>query len=134
MAIRRPAVLAATTALALIPALTAVTPAQAAPAARVAAAPAAAPTPQELIQLVLTAFPANIQADVQQILAGDFVGGLTLLLTDASKLTATDLQTIAANLQALLGQLPLPQQTQLRTQLKSGLSKQEVVQVLLAPR
>ncbi|WP_067476914.1 hypothetical protein [Actinomadura hibisca] len=135
MKIRKPALLTATAAVALLPVAGLVAPAQAAtaPKPRVKAA-AEVPGQEQLIQLVLSCFPANIQADVQQILGGDYIGGLTLLANDVMKLTPAQLQEIATKLQAILGQLPIPQQQALKTQLKKGLTKQEAFTVLLARR
>jgi hypothetical protein len=62
------------------------------------------------------------------------IGKITLFFTHVSQLTPAQLQDIATKLQALLGQLPTTQQTQLRAQLKKGLTKQEAIQILLSPR
>ncbi|MGI5167388.1 hypothetical protein ACQEU3_23875 [Spirillospora sp. CA-253888] len=135
MKIRKPALLTATAAVALLPVAGLVAPAQAATAPKPRAkAAAAVPGQEELIKLVLSCFPANIQADVQQILGGDYIGGLTLLANDVMKLTPAQLQEIAGKLQAILGQLPIPQQQALKGQLKKGLTKQEVFGVLLTRR
>ncbi|MBW8481489.1 hypothetical protein [Actinomadura parmotrematis] len=141
MKIRRPAVLTATAAIALLPLSTLVAvPAEAAPQARAAAAADPTPTPtpsvdiQAIIQLVVSAFPANIQADLNKLLNGDFLTLLTTLVNDVLALTPEQLQDIAAKLQALLGQLPLGQQALLKTQLSNGVTKQEALTILLLPR
>lgn len=133
MKIRKPAMLAATAALAVLPALSTVVPAQAA-AAPARAAVAAPPTQAELIALILGAFPANIQADVAKIMAGDYMGGIPILISDLRALTPAQRQEIVAKLKAILGKLPAPQQKVLRKQLKGGLTNREALQVLLAAR
>ncbi|MQY03879.1 hypothetical protein [Actinomadura macrotermitis] len=134
MKFRKPAVLTATAAVALLPLSGMVAPAQAATAPKAKVAAAAAPTQEELILLVLSCFPLNIQLDVAQILTGDYINGVTKLLNDVTKLTPAQLQEIATKLQAILGKLPIPQQTALKSQLKKGVTKQEALTILLARR
>ncbi|ROO82855.1 hypothetical protein EDD29_0340 [Actinocorallia herbida] len=78
MKLRKPALLAATAALAITPALTAVTPVHAAPQVPVVAV-AAAPDVNAIIAEVLAVFPAEISAIAQQILAGDYTRLLELV-------------------------------------------------------
>ncbi|WP_067831936.1 hypothetical protein [Actinomadura kijaniata] len=133
MRTHKPALLAATLAAALLPVTALTAPAEAAwrPAPRAAAQQ---PSQEELIKLVLACFPANIQADVALILAGDYVNGATRLLTDVSKLTPEQLKEIATKLLGILDQLPKPQQAKLRAQLKKGLTRNEALQIVLASR
>jgi hypothetical protein len=100
--IRKPALAAATLALAITPALTAVTPAQAAPSkAQVLAA--AVVEELSLVEQVLAAFPPAMADIARQLLAGDFTRFFELF-TEAMKLTPTQINTIIATLQTILGQ------------------------------
>ena len=101
MKIRKPALAAATLALAITPALTAVTPAQAAPAPSVVLAAAAEEL--SLVEQVLTAFPPAMAEAARQILAGD-LSQIFVLFGEATKLTPTQINTIFATLQEILGQ------------------------------
>ena len=101
MKIRKPALAAATLALAITPALAAVTPAQAAPAPSVVLAAAAEEL--SLVEQVLTAFPPAMAEAARQILAGD-LSQIFVLFGEATKLTPTQINTIFATLQEILGQ------------------------------
>ncbi|GAA3199666.1 hypothetical protein [Actinocorallia longicatena] len=95
---RKPALIAATLALAITPALTAVAPAHAAP--RV---PLAAAEELSLVEQILAAFPEPMAAAARLVLAGQF-DQIFVLFGEALKLTPTQITTIIATLQALLGQ------------------------------
>jgi len=100
--IRKPALAAATLALAITPALAAVTPAQAAPSkAQVLAA--AVVEELSLVEQVLAAFPPAMADIARQVLAGDFTRFFELF-SEAMKLTPTQINTIIATLQTILGQ------------------------------
>ncbi len=104
----RPALIAAATALSVLPALGFAYGAQAAAApstATVQALPMFTPDPNGLLGLVIGCFPGNIQADMQQILDGNFWPGLSALFVDTANLTPAQLQTIMANLQTALGSI-----------------------------
>jgi hypothetical protein len=100
--IRKSALAAATLALAITPALTAVTPAQAAPA-RSAVLGAAAAEELSLVEQILSVFPPTMAEIARQILAGDFTR-LFELFTEATKLTPTQINEIFAKLQEILNQ------------------------------
>jgi hypothetical protein len=105
---KRPAVIAAATALSIMPALGFTYGAQALatpPSAAVRALPMFTPDPNGLLGLVMGCFPSNIQADMQLILDGDVWGGFAALLPDTANLTPAQLQTIMANLQTALGSI-----------------------------
>ena len=102
MKIRKPALAAATLALAITPALTAVTPAQAAPS-RAEVLAAAVAEELSLVEQILTAFPPTMADIARQLLAGDFTRFFELF-TEAMKLTPTQINTIFATLQTILGQ------------------------------
>ena len=104
----RPAMIAAATALSVLPALGFAYGAQAAatPAsATVRTVPMFTPDPNGLLGIVLACFPSNVQADMQLILDGDFWPGMSALLTDVVNLTPAQLQTIMAKLQTALGSI-----------------------------
>lgn len=102
MKIRKPALAAATLALAITPALTAVTPAQAAPS-KAAVLAAAVAEELSLVEQVLTAFPPAMAEIARELLAGDFTRFFELF-SEAVKLTPTQINTIIATLQTILGQ------------------------------
>ncbi|WP_018655780.1 hypothetical protein [Actinomadura flavalba] len=134
MKFRKTALAAATAATALLPVAATITPAHAAERPAALAAEPSLPGQEELIKLVLAAFPANIQADVQKLLAGDY-SALSSLLTNVLALTPAQLQAISAKLLDLLKLLPiqLPQQNALRAQLDDGLTQPQALFVALAP-
>jgi len=104
----RPALIAAATALSVLPALGFAYGAQAATApskATVQTLPMFTPDPNGLLGLVIGCFPSNLQADMQQILDGNFWPGLSALVVDTANLTPAQLQTIMTNLQTALGSI-----------------------------
>ncbi|MEO3782422.1 hypothetical protein ABGB12_03765 [Actinocorallia sp. B10E7] len=102
MKIRKSALAAATLALAITPALTAVTPAQAAPSKAVVLGAAVAEE-LSLVEQVLAAFPPTMAEIARQVLAGDFTRFFELF-GEAMKLTPTEINAIFAKLQEIMGQ------------------------------
>ncbi|POM25075.1 hypothetical protein BTM25_37170 [Actinomadura rubteroloni] len=140
MRFRKPVLVAATAAAALLPVAAVAAPAGAVPppAGRIAVQAAPLPSADQLLALVLTAFPANIQADARLILAGDYMNGLQKLVADVQKLTSAQLQDIAAKLLKLLKLLPTDLGSLFGAQLSQGLSHDEAltaaITAALAPR
>ncbi|WP_106403026.1 hypothetical protein [Actinocorallia populi] len=102
MKFRKPALAAATLALAITPALTAVTPAQAAPS-RATIVGAALAEELSLVEQILSAFPTGMADAARLVLAGD-LSQVFVLFGEATKLTPTQINTIFAKLQEILGQ------------------------------
>ena len=143
---KRPALIAAATALTLVPAIGFTYVAEAAaPASTRAVAPMFTPDPNGILGLVIGCFPANIQADMQLFLDGQFWPGLQALFVDVANLTPAQLTDIMTKLQTVLGGLtgtaspsPSPAATtavtsaqSLASLLQGGLTQQKALQILL---
>ncbi|WP_019629499.1 hypothetical protein [Actinomadura atramentaria] len=130
MNLRKSALVAVAAASALLPVAAVAAPADAlARPAAVAAAPL--PTQDQLIALVLGAFPPSIGADALQILGGDYMGGLTKLVADVQALTPAQLQDIATKLLKILDQVPGWLEGLLGGQLPGGLTTDEALTAAL---
>lgn len=96
---RRPALIVATVALAVTPALTTAAPVHAAPRTPVVAA-------EELsvVEMILSSFPAPMAAQARLILTGD-LNAVWPFFTEALKLTPTQIGVIFAKFQEVLALL-----------------------------
>ena len=146
---KRPALIAATTVLSLVPAIgftygaEAAAPASTAQSVR-AVAPMFTPDPNGILGLVIGCFPATIQADMQLMLDGQIWPALQALFVDVANLTPAQLSDIMTKLQSVLGGLtgtsPSPSPTtgtatttaqSLASLLQGGLTQQKALQILL---
>ncbi|GAB3667325.1 hypothetical protein GCM10027589_33070 [Actinocorallia lasiicapitis] len=104
---RKPALIAATLALAITPALTAIAPAHAAPRALPVAV-----EELSLVEQILQTFPEPMAAAARAVLAGQ-LDQVFVLFGEALKLTPTQITTIIAKIQEIVGQfgggVPVPE-------------------------